>query len=163
MIREDYLLRLIEQFARAVAQISGFRKAGQYPQALEAIQRAYGQLLGVDAKLVRLLSEPDLIGFLKTGGEPDPSKCAIAAELLCEEAEVHELQGKPEESRLRRRKALHLLLTAFLQEGEMAFPDLRERIERLGTKVGDEKRTPEIRAMLEQYREKTNRGRQNST
>src|SRR5512136_2370405 len=121
MIREDYLMRLIEQFTRAMAQISGFRKAEQYPQAWEAIERAYGQLLGVDARLVHLLSEPDLIGFLKTGGEPDPSKCVIAAELLCEEAEIHELQGKPEESRLRRRKALHLLLTAFLSEGETAF------------------------------------------
>lgn len=155
-------MRLIEQFTRAIAQISGFRKAEQYPQVLEAIERAYGQLLGVDARLVHLLSEPDLIGFLKTGGEPDPSKCVIAAELLCEEAEILELQSQPEESRRGRRKALHLLLTAFLSEGETAFPDLRDRIEKLKTMAGQEEGTPEIRTMLEQYREKTKREMQNS-
>lgn len=138
MIKEDYLLRLIRQFTSALARITGFKTSEQYPQALEAIDKAYQDLFGVNSKFVLVLAEKDLLHLLETGGTLDPDKAIAMAGLLKEEAECFERQDQPKESRPRHLKALSLLLAASSSGRETSFPNLREKIEELTEKLKGE-------------------------
>ncbi len=73
MIRKDYLERLIEQFAQALARILKARQEARYEDALRLIREAartalgmeYGPLTMVDAaSTARMLGDPERVGVL---------------------------------------------------------------------------------------------------
>ena len=47
MFSEDYILRMIRMATAALAQIIGLKKAGQYQQALQAIDQALEEVISV--------------------------------------------------------------------------------------------------------------------
>jgi hypothetical protein len=50
--QRDYVLRVIEAFARAMAAIVALRKGGQAEQARQELDRAARQLIGADLSLI---------------------------------------------------------------------------------------------------------------
>ena len=107
MFQRDYILRLIELFAKIVARVLQLKENKEYDQALQEIGEAYRSLLGIPAHLVHSMWDFELIDLLKSG-----EKCGIMAGLLKEEAEIYALQNKKSESVLIYFKALSLLLEA---------------------------------------------------
>jgi hypothetical protein len=82
-IREDYLMKLIEKTAQAVAQMMGLRTCGDYTAAHAVLDAAYRSLLGPDALLFSRM-EPETGSRLLA----DPEKMAVMADLLHEDAEL---------------------------------------------------------------------------
>jgi hypothetical protein len=91
----DYIMRLIEQFFLVLSRILFKKNTQKYAEALSETETAYKNLLGLDARQVHSLSFDELIGWLKMGGRFDAEKCLILAALLKEDAEIHELAGRP--------------------------------------------------------------------
>ena len=48
LVEKDFIKRLIQQLARALAAALGLRKAGKNEEALQLIHSASGDLLGLD-------------------------------------------------------------------------------------------------------------------
>ncbi len=125
MIRQDYLVRMIQQLAGVLAQIAGLRADGRHDEALEEIGDAYGRFAGLNPSLIHALGDEDLVALLRARGGLDPQRTYALAELLREEAEIFAEGGRPEEALPRDRKALRLYLEVLPElENSSSPPDL---------------------------------------
>jgi hypothetical protein len=107
MFREDYIIRLIEQLAAAIARIAGLNRRGEHDKALAAADRAWGELLDVPRALADTVNTATLVGMLR-----DPAKLRLAAQLFSEEGRALAGQGDPVHAQIRYRRAMELTLEA---------------------------------------------------
>ena len=129
MIRQDYIMRMIEQLVRVLMEAAALKKAQKYTEALLTVDQALQQLSGFDSKFVNSLPDDSLIALLKTGDALDADKCIIMADLLEMEGDIYEVQGQFEESYYRHLKALNLFLAAFLSHTQTSLPHHFAQIE----------------------------------
>lgn len=107
MLRDDYLHRMIRQFAEVLARIAGFTATERWHDALKETERAWDDLLGVPRDLVERLDGPTLARLLA-----DPAKMRHAAELLVAESRVHQGTRDPIHAALCAKRAFELYLEA---------------------------------------------------
>jgi hypothetical protein len=117
MIRRDYLLRQIEEFVGAMAQLAGLAKREQWQEAATITSEQFKAVAGMDAAEVVRLSDTDLLARI-VEGEPThvvENKIFMLAALLKAQGDILVGEGKMEESRPYYLKGLHLLLDTFAQ------------------------------------------------
>ena len=107
MLREDYLIRLIEQAADFLARIAGHDRKREYEEAVDEAGRAWDELLGVPRAIVEVTDSQTLAGLLR-----DPAKMRVAARLLAAEAHALRARRDPVVSTMLYRRALELALEA---------------------------------------------------
>jgi hypothetical protein len=91
MLRDDYLLRLIEQIGRVVARLRELLLKGEVVQEDELRQTA--SAAGYDLGLLRLLTADSLSALVNPTGRPDALKHVLVAELLFADALVCRSRG----------------------------------------------------------------------
>ena len=97
MIRNDYLLRMIQQLSEALARIAGLRVAGQHERALDELGKLYEEL-GTPREVVDVVDTATLVRLC---GHPE--KVRALAKVIREEAKIFEALGDPRAAaRLRR-------------------------------------------------------------
>jgi hypothetical protein len=107
VFRQDYLLRLIEQIAAALARMVGHNRKREYEHAISEASHAWSDVLGVPREVVDVVDTPTLAGMLR-----EPDKMRAAAQLLVEEARAVAGKGDPLGGGTRYRRALELVLEA---------------------------------------------------
>lgn len=107
MLREDYLMRLIQQVADFLAQIAGHERKREYEVAIDEAGRAWDELLGVPRGVVEVTDSATLAGLLR-----DPARIRAASQLLVAEARVVKGKGDPLGAAVLYRRALELVLEA---------------------------------------------------
>jgi hypothetical protein len=95
MFRDDYIVRTIQQAAAVLARILGLNDSERYAEALQQVDAALQQFVGLNLGLVSGLSAPDLIEFARVGETLDVGKLVVLGELLYAEGEIHRAQGLP--------------------------------------------------------------------
>jgi hypothetical protein len=109
MIERDYIMRMIQMLVQALARIVFLKKAREYPEALNEIQKASKTLIGVELDVIRKLSDIQIIDLLSLDVSLGIPKCHTAGMLLKEEAEILEIQEKNAESTDAYAKSVSLL------------------------------------------------------
>lgn len=107
MEREDYLMRLIRQFAEFLARIAGLREKGDFKAALAETQRAWDDMVGQPRELLAVVDSKTYADLLR-----DPGRIRIAARLLIEEGHARAGTSDPVHATLSYVRALELLLEA---------------------------------------------------
>lgn len=110
MMKQDYILRVIEEFGQAWALVVARLRAGRYAEALEGVDDAARRHLGLSLSLIDGMSSEGLLGLMRVGHSLDRGRCVLLAELLREQGEILELQGRPAEATVARAKALDIFL-----------------------------------------------------
>jgi len=154
MIRRDYLIRLIEQFAEALSRILKLKESKNYKEALSLIGQTYEELLGFDSLFINSFSTEDLISIIAIDGVPDVNKCIIIATLLKEEGNVYEAQNQADISYQRYLKSLDIFLRGLLSEGEIMLDYHSYELEKIVDKLGKENLPKDIGDRLSKYYEK---------
>jgi len=133
MIRRDYILRMIEEFRRALAAISGYREARQWEAMEGALDQQFQALLGLSADRAGQLSEIELLARLMQGEATQflAQKVHLAVSLFKESAEAALAQDRLEEGRNLYLRALHLLLGAGAQTEADLRPDYLPKVDAL--------------------------------
>lgn len=130
MAQQDYLLRLIEQVGRMLAQLRRMLVGGQVdPGAAETGLREAAGRAGLDLDVLRSVSHDTLVMFVSPAGEPEPGRCWMTAELLLVDGLRAEAEGDVEGARDRWERALRLY--GLLDPGIVArgFPEVATRID----------------------------------
>jgi len=110
MLREDYLVRQMRDFARVMARILGLRDQGEYAEALMECENALRSVSGLDPRIVRGFRAADVMALMGTGGgDMGRQRVTHTAELLRAEAEILEAAGRPDDAAAERRQADELL------------------------------------------------------
>jgi hypothetical protein len=102
VFQRDYLLRIIQQAAEAVARALKLLRERKSDEAEQALGEGYAAL-GIDRELLLVLDAPTLRSQLA-----DDEKVAIAVRLLLADAEVRRAQGQPKAAVRRLRSAARL-------------------------------------------------------
>jgi hypothetical protein len=84
MLRDDYLLRLIEQVGRMVARLRELLLKGEVIVESELKQSA--SAAGFDLGLLRAFTPESLFAMVRPAGTPDALRCVLIAELLTADA-----------------------------------------------------------------------------
>jgi hypothetical protein len=93
------------------------------------------ELFGLHAGLIKQLDDRSLFDALTSQGTLDNDRLMIAAELFLEKGELFELQKNDQESYWQRLRALNFYLEAALSGGPANFPDPREKIQVVSSKL----------------------------
>lgn len=109
MIQRDYIMRMTEMLAKALAKIMLLKEQKQYEKALDEIDLAGKELLNNEFQTLKQLSDKDLIKWMFSYEYFDPTKCELWCKLLKAEGEVLESSGDHRLSRIRYFQALSLL------------------------------------------------------
>jgi hypothetical protein len=110
---QDYFLRLIEQIAQMLAAIVASRKAGRNGEAVEQIAAACQNNIGIPLEIVRRSSPETLLQLLEPGGALRHVRAVMLAELLMQDSEIREDEGRSREALIARAQA-HALLSDVL-------------------------------------------------
>jgi hypothetical protein len=138
MLRRDYILRMIEEFVRAIARMKSLKDERKYDEASLSVAEQFEKLAGTDLASATRLSDTVLLAKL-IDTEPSQSmrdKSLMAARLFFEGGELAAAKG--EESRDFYLKGLHVLLHTFRQNEVAELPEFVPTIERFVEVLGDE-------------------------
>lgn len=106
MFRQDYILRIIQQAAQAIARMLGATEKEEYQQARLHADEAYS-ILGIPPELVLRMDSPSLVGLF-----PEVEKIRLLAQLLWQEGQLLRATKDPVNGLDRQRRAVELLLEA---------------------------------------------------
>ena len=159
MFERDYILRLIEQLTQVLSKILFSKGAKNLDEAKELIRQAYPNMLGLDADMIRSMSDKEIIAFLKITGSTQYERCLMIAELLKEEAAIDELiEGEgSEQPVLIYFDSLSLFLEAFINKDELSTERFIKDMESVLEKVSGFQLPPEIAEKLSRYYENSGR------
>lgn len=121
MFQRDYFMRMIAQMTEAIGQIMKLRKEHKQQEALFVIDELLDKEFRLSAKLIRSLSDEDLIQVMTTNGQPDTDHLLAIAILLKQEALLMAELGKETDSFAGYVKALRLFLRLSLMDAEPTF------------------------------------------
>lgn len=126
MVKQDYLLRVIEQLGVAwagVLRLAGLRQGGQYEEAGQSIDQLLRQFLGLNSGALETVAAAELIGLVRLGRAAAAGDGVVAEKLLLlgallrEQAELYEAQGEGDAAVASGLKALQIYLTVVVEEG----------------------------------------------
>ena len=130
MIRNDYILRLIEQAAQAIGRAMGFVAVGELQQALDMLRRESERLVGLDGAMLEMLAPDALRRAFRT-----PDDAFVAGRLLEAIAEVHEKGGDAAPSAMGRMRALDLYVGVLSDDAGALEGELMRRARALAARV----------------------------
>ena len=119
MFEKDYLMRMIRQFAKLLAEVLLKIKSGNVEEAQSEIQAASQKYLGLRFDFLLGASNQQLVDIFSIGGRLDAEKCYITAQLFFHEAKARETVN-PQNSYGCYIRALDLLLICMEQLDEAA-------------------------------------------
>jgi Family of unknown function (DUF6483) len=155
MPQRDYILRIAEEFGRALAQVLYHRQSKNYAAAQTLIDEQCKQLLGVGIGFVHSMPEETLLSMLTSLGTLNSEKCWLLAILLKEEGDIYQDQGNFNESYYSYLKSLNLILEVLLLDTIISGTDFIPELEGLLNKLSDYELPLRIKLMLFRYFDQT--------
>ncbi len=131
MIRQDYILRMIEEFIRVLSRIKSLKSGQLWQQAGEVVDDEFKRLVGTGAPAVLQMSDTELLAKV-IQGEPTQvvqTKIRMLSTLLHEAGDVAMAQDRTEEGHACYLKGLNLLLGSLESSDTPAFPDFVPSVE----------------------------------
>jgi hypothetical protein len=156
MIRRDFILRMIEEFAQALARIRSSKGNLRWREASAGLDAEFQRLVGDGAQAVARLSETELLARLMEDGPTHlvRDKTFMLTTLLHEAGDVAAAENRPDESRECYLKALHLLLEVLARGEVFDYPEFVPKIEMLEGALKGTPLPPRTHAMLMQHHER---------
>lgn len=88
MYRRDYILKMIEEFARAIAVSIGLKDSGRDSEALEELRKAYSTWYGLNSGDFLSMSEKEFLELLVNEKKLSVSQLEILAKALMTEGNI---------------------------------------------------------------------------
>lgn len=155
MYRNDYILRLIAQFAEVIHYVLGLRRDGKLGLTLMAIDQALRDLLGIGSEQLKTLSDAQALALIRFAS-PDESwrsKGAYVAALLAHEGAVLAAREQGAASDQANLLALQIALEVHLGAGELALPGFTPDVTELSTALAGMALPTRTTAALLRYHE----------
>jgi hypothetical protein len=157
MIRTDYLMRMIEEFAQAISRIRALKKDRKLEDASVLTEEEFKRITGLDSDSLLKLNETELLARLI---ETEPlqavrEKLFFLTTLLKERGDIEAAEGRDAESRACYLKGLHLLLDSLARGDGFEQPEFVPKVDLFVSALADEELPVHTSAMLMQHYETT--------
>jgi hypothetical protein len=151
---EDYLLRLARQVGQLMASLLGLRKEGRQAEAQQELERLCLDAIGLPWKTVRQSSPEALLEHLSGAGALRHQRAIFLAELLLQEAEIAELDGRVTDVVRARLQAFCLISDVMDMLSNEDLAVYREKLEHLAAQLEPMSAHPYLGEKLRAFREK---------
>ena len=136
MYQKDFILRLVEQFGKLIADIMRLIKKGEYPKAAELLEHCYYDFLKEDAAWFRDLPDDQLTDKLMENHNYTNDHLEILAGLFNAEAELDLAQGKKTDCLQYSKKAL--IIFEFVDKNSKLYSEARlKMIEEIKSRINN--------------------------
>lgn len=150
MPQKDFILRLIEEAADALAQILGLRSRNQPVEALKLVDRTARRFIGLDLYQLDLLPYAALRDLLSVGGQPDLPRFLLLAELRRLEGEIRDEIDGGGSGRRHSVTAMRLFLDAAEARGLAGLGEYRAQLDRVASRLeAEESADAEVGSLLQ--------------
>lgn len=119
MFQRDYFMRMIAQMTEAIGQMMSLRKEHKQAEALLVLDELLEKHFRLSSKLVRSLSDEDLIKVVSRNGLADAEQLQAIAMLLRQEGLLLGDLGRESESFASRARSLRLFIRVSLLNADM--------------------------------------------
>ncbi|MGK2951061.1 MAG: hypothetical protein ACSLEZ_01585 [Thiobacillus sp.] len=129
MQQRDFIMRMIEQLGVALARLRQMITGQASKEEIRAEMHAAARQGGIDLEMAKLASLDTLLSLISVGGEINPSRCWLTAELLLLDGMDAEADGRCEAAAVSYEKAIRLF--ALLEPAGallVGWPEARERV-----------------------------------
>jgi hypothetical protein len=157
MIKRDFILRMIEQWAGFLVRLQGLKTEQKWEEATALTNEQAEKLLGLSPETISKSSETELLAALVSQGpiHAIPEKISMLVRLFSEQGDLAREAGSEERAAALYRKGLRLLL-GLLGRGEAgALPQFVPPVEVLVNALAKHELTLEDRVMLMSHYEQT--------
>jgi hypothetical protein len=139
MIRQDYVLRMIQEFMEALRRIRSLKQGRRWDEANGELDAEFQKLVGEGAAGIVKLSETELLARIVKEGPTQSvrDKTFILVSILAEAGDVAAATGHEQEAREYRLKGLHLLLDLLAREDIYEWPEFVPKVDQLRDSLGD--------------------------
>jgi tetratricopeptide (TPR) repeat protein len=151
MSQRDYILRIAEEFGRAVAQVVYQKQIKDYAAGQNLINEQCKQLLGVGIGFVHSIPEETLLSMLTSFGTLNTEKCWLLASLLKAEGDIYLDQGNSDNSYYSYLQSLNLFLEVLLLDATISGTDFVPELEGLLYKLSEYELPTSTKLKLFQY------------
>ena len=156
MIRQDYILRMIEEFMQVLSRIAFLKRGQLWREADGVLDAEFRRLVSAGAEAVSQMSETELLAKLIQGGPTQVvhHKALLLTTLLKEAGDLALAQNRLAESRTCYLKGLNLLLEALAGAEALALPDFVPKVEVFLNALQDSPLPMDTQARLMQHYER---------
>lgn len=110
VFQRDFFMRMIQEMGEAAGAILGLRQQRKQEEALQVIDDLLDKRFRMNGKLIRQLSDADLVRMMTTNGVVETANLSGVALLMKEEAAILNELGRTEQSYPLQLKAFHLFM-----------------------------------------------------
>lgn len=128
MFQRDYFMRMIEQMTEVLGQVMNLRKERKQEEALIIIDELLDKRFRLSSKLIRSLSEDDLMKVMTANGIVETDHLQAIALLMKQEAELYDELGRERESFEMYVRSLRLFIRLSLIDAEPTIVEPRGQI-----------------------------------
>jgi hypothetical protein len=127
MIKNDYILRMIEQMGDVLRKVLNLENSQQFKQGHEEIDTAMKQL-GVSHALTLTLPHNELMNLLNRPDGAYEDRCLILSRLVQADAHIYYTEGKRNTAHDLYQSSLGILTELAKDEDSEKLPDIKNRI-----------------------------------
>lgn len=133
MIHQDWIVRLIEQLALLLLQVTRLKQSGHYTEALVAVENMLQQTAGLGLISIRFLKADDILNRLvrSDNDAEGRDRALLASRLLTEAGALYVAQDRMQEHCDVQLKALELALGARAADPTAGVPEFAPDIDHL--------------------------------
>jgi len=155
MIRNDYIVRMIEEFAEALRRIRALKNEQRHGEASLLTEEELKRITGIDSQALLKLSETELIAHLieSDAAHGVREKMFFVTTLLKEAGDLAAAEGRIDDSRACYLKGLHLLLDSLARGDDFEQPEFVPKVDLFVNTL--EEIPPQTCALLMQHYERT--------
>jgi hypothetical protein len=151
MSQRDYILRIVEEFGRALAQVLYNRQIKDYAAAHKLIDEQCKQAFGMGIGFMRSVPEETLLSMFTSFDTLDTEKCWLLAILFRAEGDIYQDQGNTSESYYSYIRALNLVLKVLLLDTTGSGKDVVPELDDLLSSLSDYELPISTKLLLFQY------------
>ncbi|MGA8264985.1 MAG: DUF6483 family protein, partial [Ignavibacteriaceae bacterium] len=150
MIRQDYIMRMIEQLVKVLSKILLNKETGDYESAVRTTDHALKSIVGIDFSLIDKLSAGDikLLFEMTKDNSTTGIKCIVTAKLIKEKADILKLKNNNYSKQVSNyQKALSLFLDGIIDNKNTEidlskfYPDINEIVKFLADEIANDTKT----------------------
>lgn len=157
MIRRDYIMRMIEEFAQALARIRSLKNEQDLQEARLLTEEEFKRITGLDSESLLRLSETELLAKLIQSDSMHAvrDKMLILTTLLRETGDIAVAQERIEDGRVFYLKGLHLLLDSLARGEADELPEFVPKVDEFVAALEDTELPVATRVLLMEHYERT--------
>ncbi len=151
-MQKDYIMRMVEQFAQAIASIICHRKSENYQEAQVLVQTTGRYLLRMDFNLLLCYNHAEIMEHFKDFSKCfETEKCVLGADLFYELALIEEAQQRLEAALRLKILSLHLYTIGIPKELQFQESYYFGKISSLIDELKNQRLPEEVRINLRDY------------